>query len=54
MEQPRRGIARYEGEDLAPTTTREVRGFYAYGVAAEVFAVCGVGRLLINPWLRNI
>ncbi len=34
---------RYEGEDLSPTTTRELRGFYAYGLAAEVFAVCGVG-----------
>lgn len=37
---------RYAGEDLSPTTTRELRGFYAYGVAAEVFAVCGVGEYL--------
>ncbi len=36
---------RYEGEDLSPTTAKELRGFYAYGLAAEVFAVCGVGRL---------
>jgi UMF1 family MFS transporter len=35
---------RYVGEDLSPTTTRELRGFYAYGLAAEVFAVCGVGK----------
>jgi UMF1 family MFS transporter len=35
----------YEGEDLSPTTARELRGFYAYGLAAEVFAVCGVGTL---------
>lgn len=34
----------YEGEDLSPTTARELRGFYAYGVAAEIFAVCGVGK----------
>ena len=34
---------RYHGEDLSPTTNRELRGFYAYGLAAEVFAVCGVG-----------
>jgi hypothetical protein len=34
----------YEGEDLSPTTARELRGFYAYGLAAEVFAVCGVGK----------
>lgn len=33
----------YDGQDLSPTTTRELRGFYAYGLAAEVFAVCGVG-----------
>lgn len=38
----RRGPS-YEGEDLSPTTTRELRGFYAYGLAAEVFAVCGSG-----------
>jgi UMF1 family MFS transporter len=35
---------RYHGEDLSPTSSRELRGFYAYGLAAEVFAVCGVGR----------
>jgi UMF1 family MFS transporter len=34
---------RYDGEDLSPTTTRELRGFYAFSLAAEVFAVCGVG-----------
>lgn len=33
----------YVGEDLSPTTARELKGFYAYGLAAEVFAVCGVG-----------
>ena len=38
----RRG-PRYEGEDLSPTTNLELRGFYAYGLAAEVFAVCGIG-----------
>ncbi|TVY76162.1 Autophagy-related protein 22-1 [Lachnellula suecica] len=36
----------YVGEDLSPTTTRELRGFYIYGLAAEVFAVCGVGSFL--------
>jgi hypothetical protein len=34
----------YEGQDLSPTTDRELKGFYAYGLAAEVFAVCGVGK----------
>jgi len=36
---------RYEGEDTSETTEREVRGWYAYGLAAEVFAVCGVGEM---------
>jgi UMF1 family MFS transporter len=34
---------RYAGEDTTPTTRREILGWYAYGIAAEVFAVCGVG-----------
>lgn len=37
---------RYSGEDTTPTTQREIRGWYAYGIAAEVFAVCGVGMSL--------
>jgi hypothetical protein len=35
---------RYDGEDTSPTTQRERMGWYSYGVAAEVFAVCGVGK----------
>ena len=31
-------------EDTSPTTERELRGWFSYGLAAEVFAVCGVGR----------
>ncbi|KAE9364014.1 MFS general substrate transporter [Stipitochalara longipes BDJ] len=38
----RRG-PRYDGEDLSPTTNLELRGFYVYGLAAEVYAVCGIG-----------
>lgn len=34
---------RYEGEDTSPTTARELRGWYAYPIAAEVFAVVAVG-----------
>ncbi len=34
---------RYPGEDTSPTSRREIWGWYAYGIAAEVFAVCGVG-----------
>ncbi|KAJ5765806.1 hypothetical protein N7520_005365 [Penicillium odoratum] len=37
---------RYAGEDTTPTTRREILGWYAYGIAAEVFAVCGVGSFL--------
>lgn len=41
--QPR---VRYEGEDTSPTTTRELNGWYAYPIAAEVFAVVAVGTYL--------
>ena len=34
---------RYEEEDTSSTTPRELRGWYSYAIAAEVFAVVGVG-----------
>jgi UMF1 family MFS transporter len=34
---------RYEGEDTNATTNRELNGWYAYPIAAEVFAVVAVG-----------
>jgi hypothetical protein len=34
---------RFEGEDVSPTTERELRGWYSIGLAAEIYAVCGVG-----------
>ncbi|CAG7927773.1 unnamed protein product [Penicillium olsonii] len=37
---------RYLGEDTTPTSRREILGWYSYGIAAEVFAVCGVGSFL--------
>ncbi|KAG0649361.1 Autophagy-related 22-1 [Hyphodiscus hymeniophilus] len=37
---------RYPGEDTSETSEREIRGWYCYGLAAEVFAVCGVGSFL--------
>ena len=40
---------RYEGEDVSPTTERELKGWYFTGLAAEIFAVCGVGRLMVYP-----
>ena len=39
-------MPRYEGEDTSPTSQRELKGWYAYALAAEVYAVCGVGRNL--------
>lgn len=44
--EPGRRSPRYEGEDTSETTDRELRGWYIYGLAAEVFAVCGVGSFL--------
>jgi hypothetical protein len=35
---------RYDEEDTSLTTDRELMGWYSYGLAAEVFAVCGVGK----------
>ncbi|OAL42536.1 autophagy-related protein 22-2 [Pyrenochaeta sp. DS3sAY3a] len=40
------GIARFEGADNRHTSGRELRGWYSYGLAAEVFTVCGVGSFL--------
>lgn len=37
---------RYPGEDTTPTSKQEIWGWYAYGIAAEVFAVCAVGALV--------
>lgn len=45
---------RYEGEDVSPTTARELKGFYAYGLAAEIFAVCGVGVFLLFPSTESL
>ncbi|OWY44260.1 Autophagy-related protein 22-2 [Alternaria arborescens] len=36
----------YEGEDTRLTSDKELRGFYMYGWAAEVFVVCGIGSFI--------
>jgi UMF1 family MFS transporter len=36
----------YAGEDTRLTSNRELRGFYMYGWAAEVFVVCGIGSFI--------
>lgn len=33
----------YEGEDTRLTSRKELSGWYAYGFAAEVFVICGMG-----------
>lgn len=40
----RRGGPQYEGEDTRLTSRKELWGWYAYGFAAEVFVICGVGK----------
>ncbi|ORY14407.1 autophagy-related protein 22-like protein [Clohesyomyces aquaticus] len=39
-------VPRFEGEDTSATTQRELNGWYSYAIAAEVFAVVGVGSFL--------
>jgi UMF1 family MFS transporter len=42
---------RYENEDTTPTSDRELKGWYSYGLAAEIFAVAGVGKYVL-PVIR--
>lgn len=35
---------KYAGEDTRLTSKKEVSGWYAYGFAAEVFVICGIGK----------
>ena len=35
----------YPGEDTRLTSRKELAGWYAYGFAAEVFIICGMGEL---------
>ncbi|KAL8828212.1 MAG: hypothetical protein Q9191_002720 [Dirinaria sp. TL-2023a] len=39
-------VPRYELEDTSLTSTKELRGWFSYGMAAEIFAVCGIGSFL--------
>ncbi len=40
----RDGPSQYEGEDTRLTSRKELSGWYAYGFAAEVFVICGMGK----------
>ncbi|KAF2674265.1 autophagy-related protein 22-1 [Microthyrium microscopicum] len=43
---PEETSTRWTGKDSRPTTQKELWGWYSCGLAAEVFAVCGVGSFL--------
>ena len=36
--------SQYTGEDTRLTSRKELAGWYAYGFAAEVFVICGMGK----------
>ncbi|TGO51621.1 hypothetical protein BCON_0157g00020 [Botryotinia convoluta] len=38
--------AQYVGEDTRLTSRKELSGWYAYGFAAEVFVICGIGSFI--------
>ncbi|KAI9792741.1 MAG: Autophagy protein 22 [Piccolia ochrophora] len=38
--------ARFAGDDVRLTSEKELRGWYSYGWAVEVFVVCGVGSFI--------
>lgn len=47
----RDGPSQYAGEDTRLTSRKELNGWFAYGFAAEVFVICGMGELdHFNCW----
>jgi hypothetical protein len=38
----------YAGEDTRLTSRKELAGWYAYGFAAEVFIICGMGQFNLD------
>ena len=42
---PSLGTPPYLGRDARPTSRKELLGWYMYGFAAEVYVVCGIGKL---------
>lgn len=36
-------VPQYPGDDVRPTSKKELAGWYSYGWAAEVFVVCAMG-----------
>lgn len=43
--------SRFDHEDTTSTTSRELKGWYSYAIAAEVFAVVGVGTCIYTSLL---
>ena len=41
--------SQYEGEDTRLTSKKELAGWYAYGFAAEVFVISGIGTFSLSP-----
>ncbi|CRG84649.1 Autophagy-related protein 22-1 [Talaromyces islandicus] len=39
-------VPQYPGDDVRPTSKKELAGWYSYGWAAEVFVVCAMGSFL--------
>jgi UMF1 family MFS transporter len=48
LRSPRRQIPtpQFPGQDIRPTSRKELTGWYAYAWAAEVFVVCGIGSFI--------
>jgi hypothetical protein len=40
--------SQYAGEDTRLTSRKELSGWYAYGFAAEVFVICGIGESVLS------
>ena len=40
--------SQYAGEDTRLTSRKELSGWYAYGFAAEVFVICGIGQFVLE------
>ena len=41
-------LPQYEGEDARLTSRKELAGWYSYGFAAEVFAICAMGEFPVS------
>jgi UMF1 family MFS transporter len=46
--------SQYPGEDTRLTSSKELAGWYAYGFAAEVFVICGVGKFASFLWSSGL